>query len=159
MIGNNWVLEDVGPIHKNTVPTMDEIKPSQLIRIRSHTGDVLVPNLDAGTVHARARHQGFPEAPHELWYNHYAEDGQLAFIGADGGYIADPNHDTTDVPAITLPHFANSTSWEVFPNSGETWSFRNRVKPPNFLHHSGKTKKITIAKDQSAIGNQFTIEL
>ena len=43
---------------------MDVLKPGQLICIRSHTGDVLVPNLDDGTVHARARHQGFPEALH-----------------------------------------------------------------------------------------------
>ena len=71
------------------------------------------------TVHARARHQGFPEALHELWYTHYAEDGLLAFIGADGGYLAGPNHDTADVPVITLPRFANSASWEVFPNTQE----------------------------------------
>lgn len=67
---NNWILEDVGPIHNNTMPTMTEIQPGQLVRIRSYTGDVLVPNLDDGSVHARARQQDFSEAPHELWCTH-----------------------------------------------------------------------------------------
>jgi hypothetical protein len=67
---NNWILEDVGPIHNNTMPTMTEIQPGQLVRIRSYTGDVLVPNLDDGSVHARARQQDLSEAPHELWCTH-----------------------------------------------------------------------------------------